>query len=90
MLENKNGTEMELELITQLWGQPGYFVKEIFIDRIIIVDVKREGYPTCPRCKQLHLISIKDRRMQEVEDLSVFGKRCYVRLWKDRIECECG
>jgi transposase len=82
---------MEFKLITQLWGQAGYFVKEIFVEgRDVVLIVEREGYPICPRCKQLHLISVKDRRMQEVEDLSVFGKRCYVRLWKDRIECGCG
>ena len=82
---------MELKLITELWGIPGYFVKEISTEgKKIILHVECENYSVCPICGQLHFAAIKDSRMQTVEDVPAFGKRCYIQLWKNRIECVCG
>jgi transposase len=82
---------MGLKLLTELLGLPGYFVKEIKNDRDkIFLTIERQGYPICPRCCQKCNEAPKDNRIQIVEDLSAFGKRCYIRLWKFRIECECG
>jgi len=82
---------MGLETLTELLGLPGYFVKEINInaDKIFLT-VERQGNTVCPRCGQECLEAPKDNRVQVVEDLSAFGRRCYIRLWKFRIECECG
>jgi len=82
---------MGLETITELLGLPGYFVKEIKIDKDkIVLTVDRQGYPICPRCGQKCKTAPKDNRLHIVEDLSAFGRRCYIRLWKFRIECGCG
>jgi len=82
---------MGLELLTELLGLPGCFVKDKVIKRKeIFLILERQGYPTCPRCKQVYLSAPKDSRFQEVEDLSVFGRRCYLRILKYRIECTCG
>ncbi len=82
---------MELELLTELLDLPGCFVKDKVIkDNKIFLTVEREGYPICPKCMQIYLDAPKDNRFQEVEDLSVFGRRCYLRLWKYRIDCSCG
>ena len=44
---------MGLETITELLGLPGYFVKDIQIERNkIFLTVDRQGYPVCPRCGQ--------------------------------------
>src|SRR4030042_1639449 len=82
---------MGLETLTELLGLPGYFVKEINInaDKIFLT-VERQGNTVCPQCGQECLEAPKDNRVQVVEDLSAFGRRCYIRLWKFRIECECG
>lgn len=82
---------MGLETITELLGLPDYFVKDIKIDRDkIFLTVERDKNPLCPRCGRRNNEAPKDSRIQVVEDLSVFGKRCYIRLWKFRIECGCG
>jgi len=82
---------MGLELLTELLELPGCFVKEITRrDKDIILTVEREGYPRCPECGQIYLDATKDKRHQEVEDLSVFGKRCYLKVFKYRITCSCG
>jgi len=82
---------MGLKLLTELLELPGCFVKEITRrDKDIILTVEHEGYPKCPECGQSYLEAPKDRRYQEVEDLSIFGKRCYLRVLKYRINCSCG
>jgi len=82
---------MGLETITELLGLPGYFVKEIKTEKNkIILTVSRDGDPVCPLCGQKSLEAPKDNRVQIVEDVSAFGRRCYIRLWKFRIECGCG
>ena len=82
---------MGLKLLTELLELPGCFVKEITRrDKEIILTVEREGYPECPECGQAYLDVPKDRRYQEVEDLSIFGKRCYLKVLKYRINCSCG
>lgn len=82
---------MEFELLTELLDLPGCFVKDIISQKKeIILTVEREGYPKCPECGQLYLGAPKDRRYQKIEDLSVFGKRCYLRVLKYRVNCSCG
>jgi transposase len=82
---------MELKLLTELLGLPGCIVKDKVIeDRKIFLTVEREGLPICPECKQVYIAAPKDNRFQEVEDLSVFGRRCFLQLWKYRIDCSCG
>jgi transposase len=79
------------ELLTELLELPGCFVKEKVISgQEIILSIERNGYPICPRCGQSYIKAPKDSRLQEVEDLSVFGRRCYLRVCKYRIECSCG
>jgi len=82
---------MGLETLTELLGLPGYFVKEINIvqDKFFLT-VEREGYPVCPRCGQKYRGAPKDNRSQIIEDVSAFGRRCFIRIWKFRIECSCG
>ena len=82
---------MELKLISELWGIHGYFVKEISTEgKKIILRVERENYSECPMCGQLFFAGVKDSRMQTVEDVPAFGKRCYIQFYKCRIECACG
>jgi len=82
---------MGLETITELLGLPSHFVKDIQVKRDkIFLTVERRGYPVCPRCGNRFQEVPKDNRLQVVEDLSVFGKRCFIQLWKFRIECGCG
>ncbi len=82
---------MGLELITEFLGLSGCFVKDIIIcEGKIILTVESEGFLLCPQCGQVYIEAPKDSRIQEVEDLSVFGRRCFLRLWKYRIECDCG
>lgn len=79
------------ELLTELLGLTCCFVKEKVIrGQEIILTIERYGYPICPQCGQSYIEAPKDSRFQEVEDLSVFGRRCYLRIWKYRIECSCG
>ena len=82
---------MELKLLTELLAIPGCTVKDLLIENDkIFLTVEREGFPICPKCKQSYVDAPKDNRFQEVEDLSVFGRRCFLRLWKFRIDCSCG
>lgn len=82
---------MGLEILTQLLGLPGYYVKEIFPGkREIFLTVERVDFPICPKCRQRVLFPTKDRRRQIVEDLSVWGKRCKIEIYKYRINCPCG
>ncbi len=66
-------------------------VKEIFItEKEVLLKLERVGYPVCPNCGQQHIGSPKDRRPQKIEDLSVFGRRCYLEIEKYRVDCSCG
>ena len=80
-----------MELLTELLGLPGCFVKDKVIKgKEIYLEIERDGYPICPCCKQTYFDAPKDSRVQEVEDLSVCGRRCYLRIRKYRISCSCG
>jgi len=82
---------MGFELLTELLGLQNYFVKDLKNENNkIFLSLVRQGYPKCPECGQYHIEASKDNRIQIVEDLSVFGKRCYIILNKFRIECQCG
>jgi transposase len=82
---------MGFERLTELLGLPDYFVKDFKNEKDeIFLTVERQGYPKCPQCGQYYIEAPKDNRIQIIEDLSVFGKRCFIKLWKFRIECKCG
>lgn len=82
---------MRFELLTELLGLSGYIVKAILKkEKEIVLILERIGFPVCPNCGQLFMKAPKDRRLQKVEDLSIFGKRCYLQIDKYRIECSCG
>lgn len=82
---------MGLKEITELLDLPGYFVKDMIIeDGKILLTVERLEQPVCPRCGQSFIGTPKDSRPQEIEDLSAFGKRCFIKLFKFRIDCICG
>jgi transposase len=82
---------MGLELLTEIIRLPGYFVKEIKVHKDkLLLTVKRQGYPLCPRCGRYCIEAPKDNRVQIVEDLSISGRRCFIRVWKFRITCGCG
>ncbi len=82
---------MGLKLLTEILDLPDCVVKEISKkNKNIILTIEKEGAPQCPVCKQLYSGTPKDVRFQEIEDLSVFGKRCYLRIKKYRINCSCG
>lgn len=82
---------MNFELLTELLGLKDCFVKYYSIEKnVLILDIGRAGHPLCPQCGQRHIDAPKDRRSQKVEDLSVFGKRCFLRIEKYRIDCNCG
>lgn len=78
-------------MLTELLGFDGYFVKEVKKENNThILSVESENLPVCPNCKQTFLGAPKDIRYQRVEDLSVFGKRCFLDVPKYRISCSCG
>ncbi len=82
---------MGFEPLTELLGLSEYIVKAILNkEKEIVLILERVGFPVCPNCGQLFMKAPKDRRSQKVEDLSVFGKRCYLQIDKYRIECSCG
>lgn len=82
---------MEFELLGKLLGLTGCSVKHYILnEKEIIIDISRNGYPICPQCGQKYIDAPKDCRKQTVEDLSVFGKRCFLRVEKYRIDCSCG
>ena len=82
---------MGLDTLTEIIGLKGYFVKEFNITgNKIFFTVEKEGYPECPQCGQFYFEAPKDNRLQIVEDLSICGKRSYIKLWKYRIDCSCG
>lgn len=82
---------MELKLLTQLLGLKNCIVKNFSInEKEIIIKIEQSGYPICPKCGQQYHGAPKDRRLQKVEDLSVFEKRCYLIIEKHRIDCSCG
>jgi len=82
---------MGFELLTELLGLPDYFVKDYKNDKNkIFLLVERKGYPKCPLCGQYYMMAPNDNRIQTIEDLSIFGKRCYIELWKYRIDCKFG
>lgn len=83
--------EFELQIITKLLNLQDYFVKEVkIIDNKIYITIERKDYPLCPHCGQYFMGSSKDSRLQTIEDLSVFGRRCYLKIYKFRIDCSCG
>ncbi len=72
-------------------GLQDCLVKDISIkEKEIIFFIERTGFPICPHCGQQYLEAPKDRRMQRVEDVSAFGKRCFLVFVKYRIDCTCG
>lgn len=82
---------MELKILTELLGLTNCTVKDIFIlEKKIIITIERLGFPICPHCGQIHFDAPKDSRQQEIEDVSAFGKRCFLRILKYRIYCSCG
>ena len=82
---------MGFELLTQMLGLANCIVKDISIrEKKIILRVDKTGFPHCPKCGQLYIGAPKDRRMQRVEDLSIFGRRCFLEIQKYRIDCSCG
>lgn len=82
---------MELKILTQLLELTNCIVKDIsIIGKKIIIEIERLGFPICPHCGQIYFNAPKDSRSQEIEDLPAFGKRCFLRILKYRIECSCG
>jgi transposase len=82
---------MEIELLGKLLGLSNYSVKNYTIrEKEIIIDIARDGFPVCPKCGLKVTEAPKDRRKQKIEDLSVFGKRCFLRMEKFRVDCSCG
>ena len=68
---------MELAILTQMPNLKGYNIKEVITDTQITLILEKDGFPVCPKCKQLYFETIKDKREFLVEDLSVFGKMCF-------------
>lgn len=82
---------MGFEILTQLLGLSGCVVKNISImKKDIYINIERIGFPICAHCGQQYLDAPKDQREQQVEDVSAFGKRCFLIFQKYRIECSCG
>jgi transposase len=82
---------MEFKLLTKLLDFPGVDVKNIIIkEQKIFLTIEQTEYPVCPKCGQQYLEAPKDSRVQIIEDLSVFEKRCFLEIRKYRIECSCG
>ena len=82
---------MGFPMLSELLNLPGYFVKKLDIENNrIYITVEAELLPVCPKCNQSFLGTVKDIRYQTVEDLSVFGKRCFIYVPKHRINCSCG
>lgn len=78
-------------MLTELLDIENYFVKNMKIEKDkIYISVEPEFYPICPHCFQSFLGTTKDCRIQTVEDLSAFGKRCFITVPKYRIHCSCG
>ena len=77
-----NINETGFELLTELLGLPDYFVKDFKTEKNkIFLIVERQGDPKCPACGQYFMAAPKDNRIQTIEDLPAFGKRCYIKLW---------
>lgn len=82
---------MELKILTQLLELTDYIVKDIsVIGKKIIMEIERLGFPICPHCGQIYFNAPKDSRPQEIEDVPAFGKRCFLKILKYRIDCSCG
>jgi len=78
-------------MLTELLNLPNYFVKNMKnVNNKIYLTVEAEFNPVCPQCLQSFIGTVKDRRYQTIEDLSVFGKRCFIKVPKNRIDCSCG
>jgi len=78
-------------MLSELLGLDGYFVKQVQKEcSRLTITVEPENLPICPKCGQTFLSAPKDIRFQTVEDLSVFGKRCFLKVPKYRIHCSCG
>ena len=82
---------MELKILTQLIELTDCIVKDISVtEKKILIEIERLGFPICPHCGQICFDAPKDSRSQEVEDVPAFGKRCFLKILKYRIECSCG
>lgn len=82
---------MELKLLTKLLNLQEVEVKNIiYKDTEIFLTIEQMSYPVCPKCGQEYLEAPKDSRIQVIEDLSVFDKRCFLEIRKYRIDCSCG
>ena len=78
-------------MIRELLNLPGYFVKDLQIEKNrIYITVEPETFPVCPNCNQAFIGTVKDVRYQTVEDLSISGRRCFLKVPKYRIDCTCG
>lgn len=78
-------------MISEILDLPNYFVKNMKLENNkIFITVEPKSFPICPECGQSFIGTVKDFRYQTVEDLSAFGKRCFIRLPKYRIDCSCG
>ena len=81
---------MELVILTKILNLPRFEVKDIIIQSEIKLILSRTGFPICPKCGQTFFDAVKDKRLFEVEDLSIQGKRCFLQFHKYRISCSCG
>ena len=82
---------MGLEILTELlsytdWEVNNYILK----DKIIYLELEKNSYPICPKCGQSYMHAPKDVRQQVIEELPIWGKRCYIKINKYRINCSCG
>jgi len=81
---------MRFDFITELLGLQGFSVYHAIIkENILHLYLEREELPICPQCGSIFSGEIKDTYEQCVEDLSVFGKRCYIIFDKVRFDCQC-
>lgn len=69
----------------------GYFVESYTqINKIVNLYLERESNPVCLKCGKEHLGAIKDKREQNIKDLSIFGKQVILIITKERFRCNCG
>ena len=80
---------MELTILTELLDLKSYKVKDLKKNGIFLTLEKTGGH-ICPKCGEIVLDHIKDKRSFTVEDLSIFGNRTFLQFEKYRISCSCG
>ncbi len=75
--------------MTVMLGIQGYSVAQVTHEQDkVIVDLKKEDHSyRCGRCGRTSFIYY-DRRRVVVEDLTIWGKRSFLRFYKHRIRCE--